>query len=108
MVLFSCNGDYNLYHSFWFSGKEAFKMKGLKQFFTGFKKGMGIFGYGIAILINSALLLIVYLVGVALTSIFAKLFDKHFLDMNLSKERITYWSDLNLKKKPIGSYYRQF
>lgn len=83
-------------------------MNSLKQFFSGFKKGMYDFGQNIAIIINSALLLIVYLVGIGLTSIFAKVFGKHFLETKISKKRETYWSDLNIKKKPIETYYRQF
>ena len=78
-----------------------------RRFLVGFRKGMRDFGHGIALIINSVLLLIVYLVGVGFTAIFAKLFRKHFLDMKLSKEG-SYWSDLNLKKKSMEKYYRQF
>ena len=83
-------------------------MMELKQFLIGCRDGTREFGHNISLIINSALLLIVYLAGVGLTSIFAKLFGKHFLDMKLSKKRASYWSDLNLKKKPIDEYYRQF
>jgi len=83
-------------------------MRELKQFFNGFMEGMKNFGQGIALIINSVLLTIVYLIGVGFTSIFAKPFRKHFLDMKLSKKKETYWSDLNLKKRPIEEYYRQF
>ena len=82
-------------------------MKVLKQFFRGFKKGMSNFGQGIALLVNFSLLTFVYLLGVGLTSIVAKISRKHFLEMNLSKKD-TYWSDLNLKKKSIDKYYKQF
>jgi len=85
----------------------VFEMKGLKQFFRGFREGMRDFGQGIALIVNSFLLAIVYLVGVGFTAIFAKLFRKHFLDMKLLKKE-TYWSDLNLKKKSMEEYYRQF
>lgn len=83
-------------------------MNKLNEFFKGLKKGMSDFGHGISAIINSALLLVVYLIGVGLTSIFAKIIGKHFLQKKLSKNRLTYWSDLNLKKKPIEEYYRQF
>ena len=83
-------------------------MNYLLQFFKGFKKGVHDFGQIIAISINSVLLLVIYTVGVGLTSIFAKIFRKHFLDMDVSKKRKTYWSDLNLKKKKMEEYYRQF
>lgn len=82
-------------------------MKELKHFFNGFRVGMKDFSHGIALIINSFLLAIVYFIGVGFTAIFAKLFRKHFLDMKLSKKE-TYWSDLNLKKKSMEEYYRQF
>lgn len=107
MDLFSCNWDYNLSSSYQYVYEEAFEMKGLKEFFKGFRNGMRNFGQGIALIINSVLLLAVYFIGVGFTSIFAKLFRKHFLDMRLS-EKDSYWSELNLKKKPIEEYYRQF
>jgi len=81
-------------------------MKKTKQFLMGFRKGMQNFGYNIALIINTILLTFVYLIGVGLTSIFAKLFRKHFLGTKLSKD--SYWSDLNLKKKLMEDYYRQF
>ena len=98
-------------------------MRGIKQFFMGFMKGMSNFGHNIALIINTILLAIVYLFAVGLTSIFAKIFKKHFLETKLSKSwkseisrtpktkgfRVnSYWSDLNLKNKPIEKYYRQF
>jgi len=81
-------------------------MMELKQFFIGFKKGMAGFGQSISLLINTILLTFVYLLGVGLTSIVAKIVGKHFLDVKLKKG--TYWSDLNLKKEDIEKYYRQF
>jgi len=82
-------------------------LKSIKQFFKGFKIGMRNFGNTIALLINSLLLSFVYFLGVGLTSIIAKLINKHFLDLKLSKKD-SYWSDLNLKNKSIEKYYRQF
>jgi Na+-driven multidrug efflux pump len=81
-------------------------MKKLKQFFNGFQKGVKSFGGNISTIINFILLSIVYLIGVGLTSITAKIFGKHFL--NMKKKKNSYWIDLNLKKKPINKYYRQF
>jgi len=81
-------------------------MRKLKQFFNGFKKGMKCFSDNISTVINFLLLSIVYLTGVGLTSIVAKLFSKHFLDME--KKKNSYWCDLNLKNKSIEEYYRQF
>jgi len=82
-------------------------MMDLNKFFMGFKKGAASFGHNISLLINTMLLTVVYLLGVGLTSIIAKMVGKHFLEIKLSKN-YTYWSDLKLKKKPIEEYYRQF
>ena len=106
MVLYAYNGNYNTNCNNGHYDKDTFEMKGLKQFFRGFKKGMADFGYNIALIINTVLLTIVYLLGVGLTSIFAKALRKHFLEMKLSND--SYWSDLNLKKKSMEGYYRQF
>lgn len=83
-------------------------MSSIMQFFKGFKRGMHGFGLTIAIIINSVLLLVVYIIGVGLTSIFAKIVGKHFLETKISRKKDTYWSDLNLKKENIEAYYRQF
>lgn len=78
-----------------------------KLFFDGFKKGFKDFGHNISIIVNSALLVFVYLIGVGITSVVAKLASKHFLDTKRSKSK-SYWSELNLKRKPVDEYYRQF
>ena len=78
----------------------------IKCFWKGFCSGFKNFSHNITIIINSSLLSIVYLMGVGFTSIFAKLFGKHFLDTKKDKE--SYWSDLNLKKKKMEEYLRQF
>lgn len=78
----------------------------LKQFFNGLKKGMKEFGHNIAIIVNSVLLTIVYFSGVGLTSLIAKATGKHFLETKAKKG--SYWHDLNLKKKTLDEYYRQF
>lgn len=83
-------------------------MKKMKEFFNGFREGMKNFGHNISIIINSILLLIVYILGVGITSVFAKIFGKHFLEKKIQRKKETYWSELNLKKKPIEEYYRQF
>jgi hypothetical protein len=83
-------------------------MNEIKNFSKGFAQGFKDFGNNISIIVNSVLLLIVYILGVGITSLIAKIFGKHFLEMKLSKKEKTYWSDLNLKKKPIEEYYRQF
>ena len=63
------------------------------------------FGEGISIVVNSVLLLIVYIIGIGITSIIARITGKDFLD---KKKENSYWSDLNLGKKPKEEYFRQF
>ncbi len=77
-------------------------------FFKGFKEGMHIFGQNIAMLINTLLLLMVYLTGVGITSIIAKVSGKRFLEMKIDNESDSYWKPLNLKKKEMDEHYRQF
>lgn len=88
--------------------QEAISMNTTRKFLKGFGQGARNFGQNLGAIINTVLLLIVYIIGVGVTSIVAKLFRKRFLETRLSKERKTYWSDLGLGKKQIESYYRQF
>lgn len=71
------------------------------SFFSEFKNGMKEFGLLLAIIVNTALLAIVYIVGVGLTSIIAKSFKKDFLPLEKKK---TYWEDIDDR----GDHYRQF
>jgi len=84
------------------------KMSIIRLFFKGFKQGIHEFGTSIGSIINSVLLTLTYFVGVGLTSVVAKAVHKHFLETEISKRKKTYWSDLNLTKKPIEEYYRRF
>jgi large-conductance mechanosensitive channel len=84
------------------------KVNNFKLFFQGFKKGFLDFNLLITKIINFILLSITYFIGVGLTSIFAKMSNKHFLDTNCSKKNNTYWRDLDLKTRDIKEYYRQF
>tara|TARA_Y100000034_G_C6746847_1_gene331740 strand:- start:416 stop:658 length:243 start_codon:yes stop_codon:yes gene_type:complete len=80
----------------------------MKDFINGFKSGFKEFGHNISLIVNSILLSLVYIIGVGITSILAKLLNKKFLETKISKNTETYWNDLNLKKKDIRDYYRQF
>ena len=66
------------------------------------------FGEKITTVVNTVLLLLVYVVGVGLTSIIARIFRKHFLERKTSKQKTSYWSDLNIKKQERDKYYKQF
>ena len=71
-------------------------------------KGFKDFSHILTTLVNTILLLPIYLVGVGLTSIVAKVKKKEFLEGKLSPETKSYWNDLNVKKKPLQEYYQQF
>ena len=75
------------------------------SFFEGFKNGIKGFSSNISIIINTILLLLVYLIGIGITSIIAKIVGKKFLEV---KDSNSYWKDLDLKKKDMKEYYRQF
>ncbi len=79
----------------------------IREFGRGIWKGQKEFGETIGSIVNTILLSVVYLIGVGLTSIVAKISKKHFLD--LEREKVdSYWEELNLGKKKKEEYYRQF
>ena len=80
----------------------------MKDFFINIQKGIKDFGSCIGIIFNSLLLCIVYFIGVGITSLLAKISKKKFLEIEILKDKESYWSDLNLKKKELKEYYRQF
>ena len=81
-------------------------MKNENLFAKGFKSGFKNFGYNITSAVNFILLVPVYLIGVGLTSVMAKLSRKRFLDLKLKGK--TYWKERKLEKEPLEKYYRQF
>lgn len=83
-------------------------MTEIKQFVDGFKKGQKMFGETIAVIVNSVLLTLVYIVGIGITSIVARIFKKKFLETEILFKERSYWNDLNLHKKKLEEYYRQF
>jgi len=77
-----------------------------KRLFKHFYKGMNNFSHTISIFVNSCLLCIVYFIGLGVVVITAKILRKNFLELKPSKE--SYWSNLNLGRKELKEYYRQF
>jgi len=77
-------------------------------FLKGLKNGQKKFGESIATVVNSILLSFVYIIGVGVTSILAKILRKRFLELRLDKSKESYWEELNLNKEKMESYYRQF
>ncbi len=78
------------------------------NFFKDVKEGFRLFGEVIATLINSILLLIVYLIGVGFSYLIIKLSGRQLLRKKVDKNIKSYWIDLNLKKEEMEDYYRQF
>jgi hypothetical protein len=79
----------------------------MKGFFKGFREGMRAFGENIAIIVNSLLLSLVYLLGVGPTSVLAKVTGKIFLKKKPSPTD-TYWEKLDINGRKLNRYYRQF
>lgn len=80
----------------------------VKVIIKHFLEGMRKFSNNLIIIINSLLLLIVYFIGVGIVAILSKISGKKFLQTKPDKDKISYWQNLNLKKRPIQEYYRQF
>ena len=86
----------------------------ISLFVQGFKNGMDQFGKSISSFINTILLTIVYVFGVGITSLVAKITKKKFLNIEQTQQKSkkskkeTYWQDLNLTKQDLENYYRQF
>ena len=77
------------------------------NFMTGFIKGFKQFGENIALTVNTLLLVPVYVFGVGITSGFAKIANKSFLDTWIDKKKKSYWTNYS-KIKNKESYLRQF
>ena len=73
--------------------------------FKSFRNGFTRFGHFIVNIVNFALLLFVYILGIGPVSIIGRIFRKEFLDLG-DKKKDTCWID----KEPIkeGSNYRMF
>lgn len=78
----------------------------LRKIFNAIKRILQPVGKIISTIVNFILLSIVYLVGVGLTSIIAKLFGNHFLD--LKPKKASNWIEHKITKESIEKYYRMF
>lgn len=83
-------------------------MSTIKHFWRGFREGAGEFGLTVNVLITSALLLVVYLLGVGITSVIAKCAGKRFLQSGSEQPQNTYWSSLSRTIESTDDYYKQF
>ncbi len=83
-------------------------MQKAKDFLLGMKDGSSDFGLGVSRVVNFILLSFVYVFGVGLTSLVARMKGKHFLDMDIDKGAKTYFVDEPIMKKDKEEYFRQF
>ena len=81
-------------------------MAKIKQMFDEFMEGSKLFGELISAIVNLLLLSFVYFIGVGLTSIFARILGKKFIDDKITKD--SHWEELNLTTQSFKEYYRQF
>ena len=79
-----------------------------REFFNGLKEGPKAFGEDISIIINLIILSVVYIIGVGLTSIIAKILGKHFLELKIDKNKESYWMKFQFESRKKEEYYRQF
>lgn len=79
----------------------------IKGFFGGFKDGFREFGLKINNIFNFIILFIVYFLSVALVSIAAKIFRKHFLETGKENKK-TYWVECRKTENKLEEGYRQF
>ncbi len=86
---------------------EAVEMSSPRKFYLGFRKGMRMFGQDLTEPLITVLLFVVYILGVGITSLFAKARGKHFLFWRM-REAVSYWEDFAPKKPSKNSHYRQF
>lgn len=81
-------------------------MEKVKLFFKGFYDGFKSFGLIVSTVVNFILLMIVYFIGVGLTSIIGKASKKEFL--RLKKGKKTYWEKRESVKHSIEEFKKMF
>ena len=80
------------------------------QFLQGFKNGFSEFARLVADGVNLILLFLVYFLGVGATSLAAKVFGKHFLDLKPGRKvQTSYWQDIHQEQfTDKDNFYRMF
>ena len=81
--------------------------KMIRLFTEGFYSGIKEFGANVSNVTNFILLFFVYLFGVGITAIVAKIFGKHFLQLKTAEKK-SYWTEIKNKKPKMEEFYRQF
>ncbi|MBR9706737.1 hypothetical protein GOV14_06900 [Candidatus Pacearchaeota archaeon] len=80
----------------------------IKLFFKGFIQGQKEFGKSITVLVNSIILTAVYIFGIGITCVFAKLFRKQLLELRLEKDKKSYWKDYHQNSNKMEDCCNQF
>lgn len=78
----------------------------LKNFIKGFKKGFKNFGTSVTNVVNFIILLIVYILGIGLSAIVARVVGKKFLDLSHNKD--SYWVTTPIGTEDKDEYYRMY
>lgn len=79
-----------------------------RQFFRYVRDGAEFFGETIGTAVNTVILFAVYIIGVGLSALLAMAFRKQVLDMDIDRERASYWHGIPVEEKTPEEYVRQF
>ena len=79
----------------------------IKKLWYNVKSILETFGKLISGIVNFILLFAVYLVGIGIVSIFAKIFGKHFLELK-KQNKSSNWHEHKVTKQPLEQYHRTF
>lgn len=78
------------------------------KFLNSIKLGFRDFGMTINQLVVTITLIAVYIIGIGISAVLARLLKIHLLDLSVSPNKESYWTKLNLSVKPLQSYLRQY
>ena len=80
----------------------------IQLLFSGIYTGLGKFGSIVSSIINLIFLFIVFVLGIGVVSLIAKLVGKKFLTIKMDKKLNTYWQDTIMTKRKKEDYYKPF
>ena len=81
----------------------------LLSVWQGFRDGFKTLGEDVSTLVNTVLLALVYILGVGITAIIAKIAGKRFLERDIAASNPkTYWNDVEDEHPDLESHFRQF
>ncbi|MFH1408784.1 MAG: hypothetical protein ABIH34_02665 [Nanoarchaeota archaeon] len=80
----------------------------IRAWFSDLGSGFRSFGETIMVIVNTLLLSVVYLFGVGITSLIARLSGKQFLALKTDEKEKSYYEVPPSKKKSTEDSYRQF